>query len=649
MNAKLILIPIFLIGSCVAQNHANDILNDVLNDVFPSDQVLRESNFETIDHPVTTVAQKNIPRQLTGNSFQPCGTRPDMVCVRKYLCKNGKVNIYGTYLIEPRMGSDCNIGLKTCCEISDKPILNPIPIRIGCGYRNKNGVGIKVKELTDDEAEFGEFPWMVLISEKMTSNGKVVKSPKCGGSLIAPTVVLTGAHCVNTTQILNYRVRAGEWESNSNAEPYPHQDRQVVEIIMHENFNAENLKNNIALLFLESPFDEAPHIKTVCLPPVNTNFDMSRCFTSSWEMKQFETGKYPKIMKKIELPVVPNAKCQNDLRQTRLGPLFKLHSSFMCAGGEIGKDTCKGNGGSPLVCPMANNPDRYYQVGVVSWGIGCGDKNVPGVYANIPHLRSWIDEQLANKEIDAKYFTILERNISEGKVVSSFKCGGSLIAPTVVLTGAHCVNSFQALNYKVRAGEWESNSNAELYPHQDRQVVEIIMHENFNAENLKNNIALLFLKTAFDAAPHIKTVCLPPVNTNFDMSRCFTSGWEMKQFGTGKYPKIMKKIELPVVPNAKCQNDLRQTPLGPLFKLHSSFMCAGGEHNKDTCSGDEGSPLVCPMANNPDRYYQVGIVSWGIGCGGENVPGVYANIPHLRSWIDEQLANRDIDVNFFTP
>merc|ERR1712107_625531 len=57
---------------------------------------------------------------------------------------------------------------------------------------------------------------------------------------------------------------------------------------------------------------------------------------------------------------------------TRLGRRFKLDSSFVCAGGE-GKDTCTGDGGSPLVCPSSYDPDTYEQVGIVAWGIGCGD------------------------------------------------------------------------------------------------------------------------------------------------------------------------------------------------------------------------------------------------------------------------------------
>merc|ERR1719422_2003778 len=60
------------------------------------------------------------------------------------------------------------------------------------------------------------------------------------------------------------------------------------------------------------------------------------------------------------------------LRSTRLGQRFRLDPSFMCAGGVPGKDTCKGDGGGPLVCATYDEPDTYRQAGIVAWGIGCG-------------------------------------------------------------------------------------------------------------------------------------------------------------------------------------------------------------------------------------------------------------------------------------
>jgi hypothetical protein len=50
---------------------------------------------------------------------------------------------------------------------------------------------------------------------------------------------------------------------------------------------------------------------------------------------------YPTTLKKVDLTIVPNDRCQEELRKTRLGQYFILDSSFLCAGGHTGADTCE--------------------------------------------------------------------------------------------------------------------------------------------------------------------------------------------------------------------------------------------------------------------------------------------------------------------
>ena len=112
--------------------------------------------------------------------------------------------------------------------------------------------------------------------------------------------------------------------------------------------------------------------------------------------------------------------------------------------------------------------------------------------------------------------------------------------------------------------------------------------------------------------------------------------------------------------------------------MDNSFICAGGIQEVDTCTvgyinnfslsrkinwsfcfndfltenilqGDGGSPLVCPIKNDPLRYIQVGIVSWGIGCGTNDVPGVYANVAKAKRWIDDTLKSYNLDTKVYNP
>ena len=84
-----------------------------------------------------------------------------------------------------------------------------------------------------------------------------------------------------------------------------------------------------------------------------------------------------------------------------------------------------------------------------------------------------------------------------------------------------------------RVGEWDTNNDDTVYPHQDLAVADIISHEQFDAGKLWYDVALLRLKTPAVLSAHVNTLCLPDEDDFFriDYNDCFATGWGKESFG----------------------------------------------------------------------------------------------------------------------
>ncbi|XP_017037451.1 phenoloxidase-activating factor 2 isoform X1 [Drosophila kikkawai] len=268
----------------------------------------------------------------------------------------------------------CSYGLVACCQAGSYQCGRRFPPPPGSASA---GAG---------QASFGAYPWQAAL---LTTADVYLG----GGALITAQHVLTAAHKVYNLALTSFKVRVGEWDASSTNEPIPAQDVYVSNVYVNPSFNPNNLQNDVAILKLSTPVSltSKSTVGTVCLP--TTSFVGQRCWVAGWGKNDFgPTGAYQAIMRQVDVPLIPNANCQAALQATRLGASFVLSpTSFICAGGEAGKDACTGDGGSPLVC---TSNGVWYVVGLVAWGIGCAQAGVPGVYVNVGTYLPWIQTTL---------------------------------------------------------------------------------------------------------------------------------------------------------------------------------------------------------------------------------------------------------------
>lgn len=67
-----------------------------------------------------------------------------------------------------------------------------------------------------------------------------------------------------------------------------------------------------------------------------------------------------------------------------------INERQVCAGGELARDSCPGDSGSPLMY-FNRQESRWVAAGVVSFGLKqCGTRGWPGVYTRVDKYLEWI-------------------------------------------------------------------------------------------------------------------------------------------------------------------------------------------------------------------------------------------------------------------
>jgi trypsin len=257
-----------------------------------------------------------------------------------------------------------------------------------------------------------EWPWQVAVADPPSSGGDGFERQFCGGSLVAPTVVITAAHCVYSTfnplgactsealdgfdnPASDFSVITGRTTLSSNAgEEIP-----VAEIYYFEPgpngtgvataqstgdgdglYDCETSAWDAVFLVLSSPSSSQP-IKLAGPDEAATWAPGRTAFVTGWGDT---TGNddYADTLQEAQIHMISDGFCsQPSVYGPGSGFTFDP-TTMVCAGEEAGgKDTCQGDSGGPLVVPIEGGAFRL--VGDTSFGEGCAQPNKPGVYGRL--------------------------------------------------------------------------------------------------------------------------------------------------------------------------------------------------------------------------------------------------------------------------
>ncbi|MEU6081686.1 serine protease [Streptomyces sp. NPDC047108] len=220
-----------------------------------------------------------------------------------------------------------------------------------------------------------ESPWAVALGSRQQF-GSSRSGQFCGAVVVAPTKVLTAAHCMSRDVLGTDRSAVRDLRVIADRDDLRDEKGReiaVSDIWVNPQYNAITNAGDVAVLTLSQPLSRS-HV----IPMAQASDSAYKAGTTATVFGWGDTtgrATYTSRLHAAQVRVLEDSVCERAYPGTLDGRYEA--DSMVCAGQSGGgRDACQGDSGGPLVA-------RGRLIGLVSWGSGCGEAESPGVYTRV--------------------------------------------------------------------------------------------------------------------------------------------------------------------------------------------------------------------------------------------------------------------------